>query len=123
MKIKLPLILLSCLILINIACSARFVKKANLKNLHNKYSGIYIIKQAVDIGNNRTAQVGQKVKLYFLSNSSSIKTYAYPHTEPRETSIGNNILYLFKDDFSKEQWDENAFEKKLFEIITLSPNH
>ena len=99
------------------ACSARFVNQTELKSLKEKYLGTYVILKAVDIGNNRKAERGSKVKLYFAATSESVKVYAYPHTEPREEAIGNNILYLFEDDFPTEAWDREFFEKKLSEIV------
>ncbi len=71
----------------------------------------------MDIGNNKKARLNQKVRLYFISNSESIKVYAYPHDSPRESAVGDNILYLFEDDFPNEEWDHDLLEKKLAEII------
>ncbi len=98
-------------------CSALFVNKIELARLKKKFTGIYKILRPVDIGNNRKANVGDKVKLYFISTSQSIKVYAYPYAKSRETALGDNILYLFEDDFPNEAWISKIFEKKLLKIV------
>ena len=101
-------------------CSGRFVNQVELKKLKEQYNGNYVMKKPVDIGNNLKARVGEKVKIYFVSTSNSIKVYAYSYQEPRESSLGNNILYLFEDDFPDEKWDHNLLNKKLNDIIRKS---
>ena len=98
-------------------CSAHFVKKTQLDQLKNEFKGVYLIIKPVSIGNNRKASKGTKVRLYFISDSESIKVYAYPHTQPRESALGKNILHLFEDDFPEEKWDEKLFKKKLFRVV------
>ncbi|RME93673.1 MAG: type II secretion system-associated lipoprotein [Candidatus Hydrogenedentota bacterium] len=100
-----------------IQCSGRFVKKEELQYLQKKYSGIYVIKKPVDIGNNRKLKPGMRVKLFFQSGSESVKVYAYPANEPREEALGKNILYLFEEDFPKEKYSREVLEKKLNEIV------
>ena len=99
------------------SCSARFVNKIELTQLKEKYNGIYQILKPVDIGNNQKAKTGEKVKLYFMATSESVKVYAYPNKETRETALGHNILYLFEDDFPDIKWSLQFFEEKLKKIV------
>ncbi len=99
------------------SCSARFVNKVELKKIKERFGGVYQVLEAVDIGNNQVAKIGEKVKLYFISTSESVKVYAYPYADIRESALGNNILYLFEDDFPDTKWDFKFFEEKLKEIV------
>ena len=105
------------LIIFVFQCSSRFVKKEGLGRLKKEFGGVYVIIKPVDIGNNQKAEQGSKVRLYFFSGSDSIKVYAYPHTQPRESALGRNILLLFDSDFPKEEWDIKFFKEKLFSIL------
>ena len=94
-------------------CSGRFVKREELKFLHEKYQGDFILKKKVDVGNNETMKAGTKVKVYFRSDSESVKVYAYKANEPREQAMGKNIIYLFETDFPDEEYDRKIFLQKL----------
>ena len=111
------LILSVILIASIVQCSSRFVKKEELGQLQKEFGGVYVLTKPVDIGNNQKAERGAKVKLYFFSGSDSIKVYAYPHTQPRESALGKNILLLFNIDFPEEEWDKKFFREKLFSIL------
>ena len=115
--LSIKFILFAVLIISILQCSARFVKKEELGKLKKEFDGVYVLTKPVDIGNNKKAEQGIKVRLYFFSASDSIKVYAYPHTQPRESALGENVLLLFDSDFPKEAWDKNFFKKKLFSIL------
>ena len=115
--LSIRLILFIILIVFLFQCSARFVRKEELGKLKKEFGGVYVLTKPVDIGNNQKAEQGAKVKLYFFSGSDSIKVYAYPHTQPRESALGRNILLLFDSDFPKEEWDKKFFKEKLFSIL------
>ncbi|MDH5721385.1 MAG: type II secretion system-associated lipoprotein [Spirochaetia bacterium] len=98
-------------------CSGRFVIKEELSYFSEKYSGTYKIKKITDIGNNKKINPGEVVKIYFVSDSESIKVYAYLPSEPREKTLGKNILYLFDTDFPNEMYKREFLEMKLSEIL------
>ena len=102
------------------ACSGRFVKRDELDYLHKKYNGTYIISQKIDVGNKDEIKAGTRVKLFFTSNSESVKVYAFKFNVPREQAIGKNILYLFETDFPDEEYDRQLFEKKLAALVRRS---
>ncbi|MCS6985757.1 MAG: type II secretion system-associated lipoprotein [Leptospiraceae bacterium] len=108
--------LVVCILLL-LFCSGRFVKKEELLELEKKYSGVYVIKKKIDVGNNETLSEGSRVRLYFRSDSEAIKVYAYPHNQSREMAVGKNILLLFEEDFPDEKYDRSYFEQKLGELI------
>ena len=116
-RFNIHIIWLGVFVVCLLQCSARFVKREKLNQLKNELEGVYVLLKDIDIGNNQKASTGTKVKLYFMSDSESIKVYAYPHTQPRESALGKNILYLFENDFPKEEWEENFFKKKLFHVV------
>lgn len=105
------------LLFVFFSCSGRFVKKEELMELEKKYSGVYVMKQKVDVGNNQSVAQGSRVRLYFRSDSDSIKVYAYPFNQSREMAIGKNILLLFEEDFPKETYDRAFLEEKLKELV------
>ena len=119
MKLKNTIILL--VIILSVSCTIKFVKKTDLRSINTKYEGVYTLKTITDIGNNKTLPMGTKVRLYFLSSNGAIKAYAYPYTEPRETSVGDNILYLLKEDFPNQRWNQEYFEQQLLKIVTPAP--
>ncbi len=98
-------------------CSGRFVKREELQYFEEKYSGVYIMKQKVDAGNNQYVAQGSRVRLYFRADSDSVKVYAYPHNQTREMAMGKNILLLFAEDFPDEKYNREIFENKLNELI------
>jgi len=98
-------------------CSGRFVKRDLLKSLNKKYSSTYVLQKDTDIGNNQKLKAGTKIKLYILSDSTSVKVYAYSYLKARENTLGKNILYLLETDFEKEIFNIKKFEKELKLLI------
>ncbi|MDH5716253.1 MAG: type II secretion system-associated lipoprotein [Spirochaetia bacterium] len=99
-------------------CSGRFVKREELNYFSEKYAATYVLKKEIDIGNNKTMKAGTQVKLYFISDSSSVKVYAYLPALAREEAVGKNILLLFESDFPDEKYDREFLEKRLEEILS-----
>ena len=98
-------------------CSGRFVKREELEKLHKEYSGSYIIIKKIDVGNKNEITTGTRVRLFFTSNSDSVKVYAFKFNEPREQALGKNILYLFETDFPDEEFDKKIFLQKLIALV------
>jgi len=98
-------------------CNQKFVKRDEIKVLQKKYSGEYFLLKKIETSNNESLKKGSRIKIYFRSGSHSIKAYAYPYNEDRETVMGDNILYLFDNEFEKKKYNRESFEKKLAEII------
>jgi len=113
--IPVKIILLSALF--SFACSGRLVKREELKVLNQKYSKEYLLKEKADIGNNRSMKAGTRVKIFFRSDSDSVKVYAYRFNEPREQALGKNILYLFENDFPDEEYTLKYLEEKIDKLI------
>ena len=100
-----------------IACSPRFVKEDQIKEIEKKYTGTYILKKDIEVGVNELLKTGTKVKLYIVSGRKLIKVYAYPVKEDRESTLGQNILLLFETDFPDRKFNQEVFDKKLNEIV------
>ena len=111
--------LISACVVLQILCSGRFVKREELEYLNKRYSGVYTVIKPVEISHGQLMEAGMKVRLYFRADSESLKVYAYPYNALREEALGKNIMHLFEEDFTDEEYVREVFEKKLAEILLL----
>lgn len=110
------IIILASLLFV-LSCSRDFIKEPEFSAINEKYSGVYIIKEKVDIGNEETMAAGSRVKIYIQTTDESVKVYAYNVKEDREQAVGKNILYLFKTDFPDKKFDAEFFDQELQKIL------
>lgn len=98
-------------------CSGRFVKREQLADINRELAGVHVTTADIDIGNGATMPPGRKLCLYAESDKESIKVYGYPYTQYREEAIGNNILYMFDEDFPEEEFVYDIFTQKLYSRV------
>ncbi len=101
------------------SCIAPFIPEKQMALLRNTYVGSYRTRKTINIGNNAELIKSTKIKLYFITNSKTIKVYAYAPSDLREEAMGSNILYLFKDEFPNKKWNIQFFKQKLQDILII----
>jgi len=105
------------LILLMISCSGKFVRKEELQKIAADYTGVYSIKEKIDIGNRDSLNKGAKIKIYFKTSGEFVSVYAYPYSQSREEAVGKNILQLFQTDFPNKKFSDSVFRERLNELI------
>jgi len=105
------------LILIAFSCSGKFVRKEEIQKIAADYTGVYALKEKIDIGNRDSLNKGAKVKIYFKTSGEFVSVYAYPYSQSREEAVGKNILQLFQADFPNKKFNETVFRERLGELI------
>ena len=100
-------------------CSARFVKRKQLRELNKELGGekIYVLQKTVDIGNGKSLEKGARVRIWFESNTFSVKVKGYKVDEERESAWGKNIIYLHEGEFKNENYDKAVLMKKFGELL------
>lgn len=106
-------------LLTGLACSGRMVPRDKLKEFNDKYGGdkVYTLKKDVDVGNGEIVRAGTKVRIWFSSNSFSVKVKSYPFLKSRERATGRNLIYLHEGDFKNEEFEKEKFFKLFHEIL------
>ena len=117
------IILLFACSLAEITCSGRFVKREILEDLNTKYAKdkVYLLKKDVNIGNGEIMHKGSRVRIWISSDSFSVKVKAYGATDSREKAVGKNIVFMYENQFTNEDFEMPPFEKELKDTIEPAP--
>ena len=132
-KIIIPLLCL--LIIINVACVEKIIKKEDLVLKNNELSE-YIFTAKADIYPHFIKNIesepekllkrGDKVKLNIEVSHDWVKVKAYSEKSNRQQAVGKTVIYIFKKDISEEESTgelkiEQTLEKYIENMFTRTP--
>jgi len=110
-------VLVSCLLLVSVACGSRFIKKEDIQRISKDYEGVYVLRERVETGNFDSLNKGARVKIFFKAAGDYVSVYAYPYSQPREEAVGKNILQLFEGDFPDRKFSEEFLRQRIGELV------
>ena len=102
--------------LIFISSCDGFIGKKKIEELKQYESPVYVTTQDITAGE-RSLPKGTAVKIRIRTDKEWVKVYGYPASGDELHSNQVLILYLFKEDFEKNRFNEELFKSKLDERI------
>lgn len=108
-------LLLLMLIVTSLSHCSSFITKEQQSKLKN-YEGEYILLQDAVRGDNKIPK-GERVRVKITATEDYIKVYAMSVKVDIVKGEWILILYLFPDDFEKEQFDNKYFEDRLYQVV------
>ncbi len=112
---KILSILLLMLIITSLSNCSSFITKEQRSNIKN-YEGEYILLQDAVRGDNKIPR-GERVRVKITATEDYIKVYAMSVKVDVVKGEWILILYLFPDDFEKEQFENKYFEDRLYQVV------
>lgn len=112
---KVLALLLLMLIITSLSHCSSFITKEQQSKLKN-YEGEYILLQDAVRGDNKIPK-GERVRVKITATEDYIKVYAMSVKVDIVKGEWILILYLFPDDFEKEQFDNKYFEDRLYQVV------